>query len=38
MIYSALHYRNRINLLKHRSTNNRRIIQKLERYLRKAEN
>lgn len=38
MVRSALHYENRINLLKNRQKENQKIVQKLERNLRKVQN
>lgn len=38
MVRSELHYENRINLLKNRQKENQKIIQKLERSLRKIRN
>lgn len=38
MIRSVLHYENRINLLKNRQKENQKIVQKLERNLRKVQN
>ncbi len=37
MAYSAEHYKNRINVLKHRGKDNSAIVRKLERKLRKIE-
>lgn len=38
MVRSVLHYENRINLLKNRQKENQKIVQKLERNLRKIQN
>lgn len=38
MVRSVLHYENRINLLKNRQKDNQKIVQKLERNLRKVQN
>lgn len=38
MVRSVLHYENRINLLKNRQKDNQKIVQKLERNLRKIQN
>lgn len=38
MVRSELHYENRINLLKNRQKDNQKIVQKLERNLRKVQN
>lgn len=38
MVRSIAYYENRINTLKHRPKDNQKIIQKLERYLRKLKN